>query len=87
MESIGMTKKQVKRMLVYEGGYYGFVTLALILSVGNVIIYTIANFAQQIADYAIFHYPAALMCLIAVSIMAICTIVPVIVYQTLPKKA
>lgn len=87
MESIGMTKKQVKRMLVYEGVYYGLVTLALILSFGNVIIYTITNFAQQIADYAVFHYPAVLMCAIAAGIMAVCMIVPVIVYQTLPKES
>ena len=74
-------------MLVYEGVYYGLVTLALILSFGNVIIYTITNFAQQIADYAVFHYPAVLMCAIAAGIMAVCMIVPVIVYQTLPKES
>lgn len=87
MESIGMTKKQVKRMLVYEGAFYGFITLALILSFGNVIIYTIANFALHIADYAVFHYPAVLMCAIAVSIMAICMVIPVIVYQMLSKES
>ena len=87
MESIGMTKKQVRRMLVYEGSYYGFITLALILSFGNAIIYSITNFAQQIADYAVFHYPVALMCVLAVSIMAICTIVPAVVYQTLSKES
>lgn len=86
MESIGMTKKQVKRMLVYEGIYYGLITLALILSFGNAIIYTIAKFAQQIADYAVFHYPVAFMCAIATGIMAVCMFVPVIVYQSLPKE-
>lgn len=87
MESIGMTKKQVKRMLVCEGVYYGIITLALILSVGSAIIYTIANLAQQIADYAIFYYPVLLLCIIAVSILAMCTIVPVVVYQMLSKES
>lgn len=87
MESVGMTKNQVKKMLTYEGGYYGVVTIALILTIGNVIIYTIANLAQQMADYAVFHYPVALMCAIAAVIMAICMTVPKVVYQMLSKES
>jgi len=87
MESIGMTGKQVRRMLVYEGAYYGFVTLALILSLGNVIIYVISGLARQIADYAVFHYPAALMCTVAVGIMAICMTVPAVVHHMLSKES
>ncbi len=87
MESVGMTKKQVKRMLTYEGGYYAAVTIGLILTLGNVIIYTIADMAQKIADYAVFHYPAPLMCIISVFIFAICISVPSCVYRTLSKES
>lgn len=75
MESVGMTKKQVKKMLICEGAYYGVITLALILTIGNVII------------YAVFHYPVGLMLGLAVGIMVICMIVPFVVYHNLSGKS
>ena len=41
MESIGMTKKQIKMMLTYEGLYYALVTTGFILTLGIGIIYGI----------------------------------------------
>ena len=87
MESVGMTKKQVKNMLVYEGMYYGLITIALILTLGNVIVYMVADLASSIADYATFHYPVILMFVIAAVIMFICTLVPRIVYQMVSKES
>ena len=80
MESVVMTKKQVKNMLVYEGMYYGLITIALILTLGNVIVY-------MVADHATFHYPVILMFVIAAVIMFICTLVPRIVYQMVSKES
>lgn len=87
MESVGMTKKQVKNMLVYEGMYYGLITILLILTIGNVIVYMVANLAASIADYATFHYPVILIFVIAVVIMAVCTLVPRAVYQMVSKES
>lgn len=87
MESVGMTKKQVKKMLVFEGGYYGLITIALILTIGNALVYKIANFTQDIADYAVFHYPIVLMFIIIVVIMSICIIVPMAIYHTVSKES
>lgn len=87
MESVGMTKKQVKKMLVFEGSYYGILTLALILTVGNVMIKLITDMSRQIADYAVAYYPAALLAVTAVVIMAACIIVPVILYHMISKES
>ena len=87
MESAGMTKKQVRKMLMLEGVYYGVITLALILTIGNVIVYTVAKFAQMTADYAVYNYPWELMLIIAAVIMTICIIVPAVVYRTLSKQS
>ncbi|MCI9078349.1 MAG: ABC transporter permease [Lachnospiraceae bacterium] len=87
MESVGMTKKQVKKMLIFEGMYYGIITIALVLTIGNSIIYLIAKLASQIADYATFYYPYGLMFAIAAVIMAICTVVPIIVYRTISQAS
>ena len=35
MESVGMTQKQVRRMLMLDGIYYAGITLALILTLGS----------------------------------------------------
>lgn len=87
LESIGMTKRQLKRMLVYEGVYYGAITLALVYSLGNVLVYIIAGLARQIANYAVFHYPAGFMCIISVVVMAVCMFIPAIVYQVVSKES
>lgn len=87
MESVGMTKKQVRKMLMLEGMYYGIITMILILTAGNGIVYAVANMAQKIADYAVFSYPWQLMIAIAAVIMLICVIVPAIVYRTLSKES
>lgn len=87
MESVGMTKKQVKNMLVFEGMYYGLITIGLIFTLGSAIIYFVADFTNKIADYATFHYPAVLMFIIAGVIMAICMLVPIAVYQMVSKES
>ncbi|MDE6103841.1 MAG: ABC transporter permease, partial [Oscillospiraceae bacterium] len=87
MESVGMTKKQVRRMLMFEGLYYGLITIALILTVGNAIVYAVAQMAQQIADYAVFSYPWVLMLAISAVIMIICMVVPSVVYRLLSKES
>lgn len=87
LESIGMTKKQIQKMLVYEGVYYGCSTILLILTIGNGIIFVVADLAQKVADYAVFHYPIGLMSGIAVIIMGICMIVPSLVYKNLSKES
>lgn len=87
LESIGMTRRQLKRMLTYEGICYGVGTLTLIFTLGNVIIYLVASFSQQIANYAVFHYPVGFMCIISVTIMAICIFVPDIIYRMVSKES
>lgn len=87
MESVGMTKKQVRKMLMFEGLYYGLIIIALILTVGNAIVYAVAQMAQQIADYAVFNYPWVLMLAISAVIMIICVVVPSVVYRVLSKES
>lgn len=87
MESIGMTKKQVGKMLVYEGMYYGGITMALILTIGNGIIYLMADMTADIADYSVFHYPLFKIIAIAIVIMVICMVVPAAVYRPLSKES
>ncbi|MDE6664596.1 MAG: ABC transporter permease [Ruminococcus sp.] len=87
MESVGMTKKQVRKMLMVEGLYYGIITMILILTVGNGIVFAVAKLAEITADYAVFNYPWQLMIAITAVIMIICITIPAIVYRTLSKES
>ncbi len=87
LESVGMTKKQVRRMLGLEGVYYGALSILLILTLGNVMIYWMGSAARQIADYAVFYYPALPLLGIGAAIMGICVAVPSFVYRNLSKES
>lgn len=87
MESIGMTKKQIKKMLTFEGLYYAGITTALILTVGMAIIYGIAQMTMQIADYAVFVFPTVELISLTIVIFIVCLLTPSIVFKTSSKKS
>ncbi len=87
MESIGMTKKQIRKMLMLEGVYYGTITALLILTVGSAIVYAVAKTAEMATDYAVFCYPWQLMLMMTGIIMLICVGVPAIVYGQISKES
>lgn len=87
MESIGMTKKQIKKMLTFEGLYYAGITTALILTLGMAIIYGIAQMTMQIADYAVFVFPSIQLILLIIVIFIVCLLTPSIVFRTSSKKS
>lgn len=71
MESIGMTKKQIKMMLTYEGLYYALVTTGFILTLGIGIIYGIGELSKNIADYAAFVFPTTALVALIIVILAV----------------
>lgn len=87
MESIGMTKKQIYKLLIYEGFYYSGFIVMLILTIGNAVIFTIGNVSSKIADYAVFRYPYMLVIFMIAIIIIICTSVPIIAYKSISKKS
>ena len=87
MESIGMTKKQIKKMLTFEGLYYAGLTTTFILTIGIAIIYGISELTKQIADYATFVFPTAPLVLLILFIFAVCLITPSIVFKESSKRS
>ena len=87
LESIGMTKKQVKKMLTFEGLYYALITTAFILTLGIGIIYGIGKLAKNIADYAVFVFPTIPLIALIVVIFTVCLITPSIVFKASSKKS
>ena len=86
MESVGMTKKQIKQTLTMEGGLYALITTGLILTLGNVFLLLVKQAVPGIANYAQFEYPVALVIGVIVAIFVICLIVPQKVYHFVSKE-
>ena len=86
LESIGMSHKQVRKMLISEGLYYAIITLVLVLSAGNLIAYGIFKLFQQQVSFAVFTYPFIPALAIVLAIVAVCYITPERMYRSLSKE-
>lgn len=86
MESIGMTKKQLRSMLVIEGMCYAVITSGLILTLGSGIMNLIGKYTTEIADYASYNYPVSTVVILISTLLTVCIIVPAVVYQITSKQ-
>lgn len=87
MESIGMTKKQIKKMLIFEGLYYAAIESILTCTVGVAIIYGISILARNVADYAVFSFPGIQLMILMILIFTICLITPELVFKVSSKQS
>lgn len=81
LESIGMTKKQVKQVLRFEGCYYWVISFGLIATLGTGIYIPFYSIFKQLVPYAVFSYPIFPLLLIAGIVLAVCLIVPIWTYK------
>ena len=86
MESIGTTKRQIRRILTFEGGFYALLSTILIMTLGNAFLLLVAEAVPSIADYARFTYPVGLVIGLIAAIFAICLCVPSLVYRFTVKE-
>lgn len=89
LESIGMTQKQVRSMLVWEGFFYGMLSIIIGVSVSLFIslIYLKELFKYFIwfYEYQFIYYP---LLVVSITILSIAVLFPVVVYQVVrPKNA
>ena len=81
LRAVGMSSKQIKKMLIDEGLFYAVITLALVFSLGNVIAYAIFKMFQQQVNFAAFNYPILPMGIIALMLLIVCFVIPAKVYR------
>lgn len=86
LESIGMSKKQLRAMLRYEGLGYAAITLLFVATVGNLVGYGLFLVFQTIIDYAIFNYPIMPVLTVYAIVLIICLITPEIAYHGISKQ-
>lgn len=76
MESIGLTKEQIMRLVTYESLIYFALTMLFVLTVGNGILLFVYNTFSSIVTYAEFSYPILLLLGIGFLLFLICYFVP-----------
>jgi len=86
VEGIGMTKKQLQRMLVYEGLGYAIISSGLIMTLGSLITYSVYKLFRTEVDYAVFTYPYVSTGTAIVFIFVVCLSVPVAAFKSSSKE-
>jgi len=85
MESIGMTKKQLRKMLMLEGAGYAVISLSLIATFGTLMSYGAYYLFSQEADYAIYTYPTIPLLIAFALVAGACLAVPLIAFSQSKK--
>ncbi len=87
LESVGMSKKQMRSMLRNEGLGYAIITILCSLTLGNLIIYILFTLLKNVEKYAQFTYPFIPIIMMYVTISLICFITPKVVYRSISKMS
>ena len=85
LESIGMTKKQLCKMVAYEGLTYAGITLLLLTLPGSLLVYGLFYIFRQWVDYALFAYPWLPFISIAIALLLICVTIPIYFFKQVTK--
>lgn len=81
MESIGMTSRQMKKLLLFEGTAYALISTVLLSTVGTLLSYGAFSLFVQEADYAVFTFPWVPLVISIMLVFAVCLSVPLIAYR------
>jgi ABC-type transport system, involved in lipoprotein release, permease component len=87
LESIGQTKKQVKRTLMSEGAVYAVISAVLVLALGSPISYGLYKMFSQQATYAVYSFPIVQLIVMFAIIFAVCLIAPLVAYKSVSKMS
>lgn len=87
LESIGMTRRQLKRMLLLEGVFYSLIVTALLLTAGTGALYAFGEIMDEKIVYFVFRYPAAETAACIALLFVICTAVPLILFWRTERES
>jgi putative ABC transport system permease protein len=85
LESVGMTKRQMRAMLRSEGLGYAIITIACAMTLGSAITYGLFLLFKSAADYSEFTYPLIPCAAVFAVITVICLAIADVVYNGISK--
>ena len=80
MRTIGMTEKQLKSMLIYEGLFYYLSSICMVLTIGNMLLFVVGLIMKEQASYFVFVYPLSSLFLISIVMLIVSILSPVFIY-------
>ena len=81
LESIGMTRKRLRRMLMLEGAVYCAAVLGVLLTAGSILLFLAGMYMKMKVDYFVFHYPLGILAGMGLLSALICTLIPCALYR------
>ncbi len=84
---IGMTKKQIRNVLLWEGGYYWSISFLLLATLGTAIYIPIYSVFRKMVPYAAFSYPVIPLLSVAAIVLLVCFVTPVITFKQGVKES
>ena len=81
MEAVGASKKQMQKLIAWEGVWYFLLTLALSVTLGSGSDFLIFHVVRENVGFGTFRYPALAMTLYMLLSMLLCMIIPAVVYK------
>lgn len=85
MESIGMTKRQLRKLLVLEGAAYAVISSALVATLGSLVSYGAYKLFSKEATYAVFKFPIVPLSILLLIVFGVCLSVPVAAFNQTRK--
>ena len=81
MEAIGATKRQVRRLIVWEGFWYFALTMLLSLTIGSAADVFLFHVIQGSLGFGAFQYPFVPFTLYLLFALGLCGLIPAAIYQ------
>lgn len=86
LEAIGMDKRQLKKLLIYEGLIYIVITLFATFTIGIYISKVIVGLIHQTMYYFVYSLPLYIVILLSLIIIIICLIVTLFLYKIITNQ-
>lgn len=86
-QSIGMTGKQLYKMLIFEGLYYALFTMLIVLTIGTALNYLIVKTVVGSVWFFEYHFTIVPILICIPFLLAISIAIPIICYKTTSKMS
>jgi len=85
LESIGLEKTKLRKILVCEGLWYYCIVL-FVSVLGNIILHPIFTYFRNAYPSLVFVYPVIPTAIMFLIVFVVCTAVPIIMYRNINKS-
>lgn len=87
IQSIGMTKSQLRRMLIFEGLSYAGLTLSASYLLGAVTVGVIVRSLAQVSAYSTFHFTLLPLLLCTPALLLLALLIPWLCFKNLERQS